>query len=471
MKSRLGWAVLCVVTSVLTTGCDSECSSAADCVEDDRPAPEGQEFACVDNGCVLRDIDEPEPETDAGQDVDAGEDADAGEDPDAGEETGTLTKGEVCTRGSECVPGLFCEAGSDAGTESTCQALWIAYTVGANGAARASAARWDDPTSHMTLGADAVSRWPRFDPNGDSVAYQRGDTAPELVRINRPFSAAEETVLIDAADAGTDAFVHLEWANGPDLLWTRETMGSLSGIMRVSPAGGVPEEVNDTGVFPTWQGSSIVFSSAAQGLLISDGTNATPIAGGEDGIEPQTNESNELVAYRRTTGTETIGGVVTELDELWTLPSSGGTPTQVAAVSSTDMTTHTESSFIASHTWSPNGVLLAYVRAWYSVNATTGVALLCGSAGNVECTRAANEIMIASAVATPGTESQLVDNATLPSFSPDGRYVSYVQGGRLYVQEIDPMSGAAVGQAIAHTTGGVETNQGDDSRPRWQPKP
>lgn len=504
LKSRFGWAVLCASVLLLTTGCEPECESAAECVANNRAAPEGKLFACVSNRCQLQDVAGPTDPTDPGDDDDAGEDPDGGE-LDAGEPV-IVGEGEVCTSNANCAPGFFCEgvpaasgfdggesdagdsdagdsdAGeldggdSDAGSSepSTCQALWITYTVGSGTSARASAARWNQTSSNVSLSGTTESRSPRFGPQGDAIIYERRSVTggPELIRQDLPLDTASgPSVLLDGTISGTESFAHLEWARGENILWTEQSMSSVSGVMSLPPTGGVPSEISATGGFPTWLGESIVFSSATEGLLVSDGGTPMSLPGGVDGVEPQTNATDTLIAFRKSTGRETIGGVVTELDQLLLLPLAGGGPKLAADTTSSDEENFSIRSYVASHTWSPNGRMLAFVRAYYSHS--DGVAKLCGQANELCSTRAANVTVLLpiDPMGTPGTEVVFKSNATLPSFSPDGAFVSYVQGGQLRVQQIEPLTGATVGSVVSHTSSGIATNEGDDSRPRWQPKP
>jgi hypothetical protein len=92
-------------------------------------------------------------------------------------------------------------------------------------------------------------------------------------------------------------------------------------------------------------------------------------------------------------------------------------------------------------------------------------------------TQAPNDVIVlavdpATGLAT-GAETVLATNATLPSFSPDGEYVAFVRGGALVVQKVDPVTGAADGAPVTHPAPSptIATGLGDDSRPRWQPRP
>ena len=492
MTRRVMWGALFGALAMMATGCGDECVDQFDCRDKGTP-PEGQSYVCnADNKCELRSVT-PVPEEDAGTEVDAGTpdagqpdagqpDAglpDAGPEVDAGTDAGTdagmnVAKGGACTATTDCMGGLRCEA-------ATCQALYVGVTgTSSDGGTHALVARFD--TVGMTeLGEDAGSAYPRFGRDGTQVAFVQGEVTAgtaELALRPVPVVAGAPTVLTTGTAAATPRFRYVEWEPGNVIAWVR---GS-SGISTIAPTGGTPVTATQNGTFPDFgpNGVDYAYSAAGSGVLVStNGAAPAPLAGSPTSAEqPHYNRvtSQLLFLANPENQTVTFGTDVTQVLKLYSLPvTGGGTPQTLAPTTSEPVTGGSIDSFIANPNWAPDGSWVAYVRAYYQLVGTAGV--LCGNAAATLCgTRPGNVLFLqrvnTTTGAAEGTPVSFAESATLPSFSPDGRYLAYVQGGELKVQQINPATGAVVGPAIVHpkTVYTVLTSEGDDHRPRWQPR-
>ncbi len=486
MIKRIVISVLCGALGVLLTGCGDECSSPADCTNDKGPPGEGKVWVCESKKCVQRDADEPDPEpkpdggmTDGGTGVvDGGPNTgmdggmDAGMRPDAG----SVAKGGACASSMECMAGLRCEG-------ATCQSLHLALTAAStDGGTRAVAMRYDEPDAGPFDLSETTghNRYPRWNAAGTAVAFVEGQEggASQLVTRNFPLATGQVSILTDVGSAGTEDFLHMEWEPSGAIVWTRKSGTSISGVSSIAAGGGPAATVTQNGGFPSWSmgGTSLAYNTAAEGLLTvpATGGTPTPVAGGAGGEQPLHNAANNLLLYLKANGSDPAIG---SLYELFTIPASGGTGNLIAARTTEAVGGGDVESFVAQHTWSPDGTWVAYVRVYYSnPTAPNTSSALCGTVAATACpTRDANVIFLRKinpqTGAADGTEVQLVSGAALPSFSPEGRFVAYVKGRRLWVQQIDPANGSAVGTAVLHAKGtDVQTGRGDDSRPRWQPR-
>jgi hypothetical protein len=311
------------------------------------------------------------------------------------------------------------------------------------------------------------------------VAFVEGpEGTAQLVTRAFPLATGQITALTDSAAAGTEDFQHMEWEPSGTIVWTRKSGASVSGLSSVAGGGGTVATVTQNGGFPSWSmdGSSLAYNTTADGLVTvaATGGTPTPVTGGAGGEQPIHNPANNLLLYLKANGTDADIGA---LHELFTIPASGGTGNLIAAKTSQSGGGGSVETFIAQHTWSPDGTWAAYVRVYFfNPNAPASPSVLCGTTMASGClTQDANVIFLRKinpqTGAGDGAEIQLVSGAGLPSFSPDGRFVAYVKGRRLWVQQINPATGAAVGSAITHAVGtDIQTSKGDDSRPRWQPR-
>ena len=495
MTKRAVLGALFGALTMLATGCGDECVDQFDC-RDKGVAPTGQQWTCnADNKCELQNLPvEPEPdagtEVDAGTQVDAGIDAgtDAGTEVDAGTDAGTETdagtdagmnvgKGGACSATPDCMAGLRCEA-------FTCQSLLIAVT--ANGAAlsdggtgtAALVTPFDVPSPTSLSDAGVASAYPRFGPGGTQVAFVQGDVtgaAGELSVRPVPVTDAAATVL---TTGGSARIRYMEWEPGDLIAWVR---GS-TGISTIAGTGGTVTSVTNSGTFPDWaaNGTDLAYSAAGNGIYVSTGgAPPAPLAGSPtSGEQPHFNRVTSQLLFLANPENETVtfGTDVTPVLKLYSLPlTGGGTPAVLAAKTSTAVTGGTVDSYIANPNWAPDGSWVAYVRAYYQN--VGGAAVLCGNVGATLCGSQAGNVIFLQRVntttgAAEGDPVQLAENATLPSFSPDGRLVAFIKSGELNVQPIDPATGQASGTAIVHTKGTytVLTNEGDDHRPRWQPR-
>ncbi|MBJ6765339.1 PD40 domain-containing protein [Myxococcaceae bacterium JPH2] len=493
MTRRVVVGALCGALWVVAVGCDSkECRDEFDC-RDKGAAPTGQTWACnLDNHkCELRNLPAP-AQYDAGTNPgDAGE-TDAGEDsgtPDAGApDSGTpdagpvsdggmtVGKGGACGASDDCKPGLRCE-----GTPSTCQALYLAVTVssGGGGQTHAVAVRSDDAQAtvvELSESSSEPSRYPRWSKSGASVAFAQGSEGVSSVKlmtrtVSPALGASKEVT--DGTTAGTSDFVYMEWEPSRYIGWSQKSGNTISGIKLLPPDGGAPVSASPNGVLLSWapNGVDYAYSTGADGIVASSiGGAAAPVSGGTGGTEPYYNRTNTELLFLKAKATSPA----LFNEELYSLPATGGTATLIAAMGSDAVTGGSVDSFIAYPTWSPDGTWAAYVRAYFA-NPTGGSPLLCGNAGATLCgTREANIIFVRrldASGAPVGDEKALVPGGTLPAFSPDGRFLAYVAGGKLYVQQLNPADASPVGAAVVHAQPtGIQTAKGDDHRPRWQPR-
>jgi Tol biopolymer transport system component len=510
MTKRVVLGALVGALMVVSTGCSEECADQFDCTREKGTPGQGKQWACVDNKCVTRDVTTPpEEETDAGTQMDAGTQTDAGTQMDAGTQTdagtevdaGTMTlqEGEACTNTTSCMAGLYCDG---SGGSKTCQPLHIAVTRKLTGAntTEAVVVRYKTPGSNPATGTSDVtklsegtgqSRSPRWNKDGTAVAFvdASGNTVT-LVTRNIPLVAAQKNELTTATAAGTSDFRYMEWAPSASIAWATQTGASVSGISTIPGAGGNVQTVTTAGVFPSWSadGSSLAYSSGGVGLLTraTGASSSTPVTGAPmQSEQPLHNAANNILLYLSVDTskpaaeqTEQFGTDAVPLSQLYTIAASGGTPELIAATTEVDATNAAGPvrTYIANHTWSPGGTHVAYVRVFYVKTAAGGV--ICS--GTADCGGRQGNVIYVRGIGTDGKptggELLLANEATLPSFSPDGRFIAYSSGGRLRVQRINPEAtdeaSLKVGDAIIHTWTGstVSTGGGDDDRPRWQPR-
>jgi Tol biopolymer transport system component len=492
---RARMSLLCSALLVALTGCGGdECKDAADCTEDKGSPAEGKRWVCESKKCVERDETNPGPGPGDGGPGDAGT-PDGGGGPgdggtgDAGLPDGgggpadagmTVGKGGACTASMECMAGLRCEGTAGA---QTCQSLHVAVTsAGTAVTTQVTAVRHDEATAPVVL-SEAVaepSRYPRWSANGSAVAFVEGPEGvgtSRLVSRTLPLTAGQTTLLTDGTAAGTEDFPQLEWWPSTSLVWTKKAGASTSGLWTVPAAGGTATSLTGNGVFPSWarNGTSLVYSTRSDGVLTLSAAGVQPVvvAGGTGGEQPFHNQANDWVLYAKENGSDAVLG---PLYEIFTLAPTGGTVNPIANKTSEATSGGSVDSFIANQTWAPDGTWVAYVRTYFSKPAGGGASALCGSTGASQCPgRDANVIFLQKVNPETGVADgaavQFVTGGTLPSFSPDGRFIAYVRARRLQVQQINPADGTAVGAVVTHSLGSdVQTNRGDDNRPRWQPR-
>ncbi|ABF88944.1 hypothetical protein MXAN_1981 [Myxococcus xanthus DK 1622] len=497
MTKRVVISALCGVLLVLSTGCGDECVDVFDCRSDKGPPPAGKDWTCRSGNCELRDVQRP-PEGDAGTEEDAGTEGDAGTEQDAGTEEdagtdagtadgggvvviGTGAKGDACTSSADCAAGLRCEGTTEA---MTCQALHVAFTaMDDTDEMAAVVTRFDAPEPTRLSDAEENSLYPRWNPAGNRIAFVQGATetgtstgnlAGELVARDVPLVAGAPTMLANGTTGSTEGFLYLEWEPGDSLLYVRRAGDSISGISRVPAEGGTVEQVTALGSSPAWRnGNTFAFSTATVGISTATvGGAPTPLAiAGTTAEQPHYNRVNDQLLFLRPDDTRPVGLNAA----LYIVPVRGAAVQTIAEFTTAAVEGGSVDSYIANPTWAPDGSWVAYVRAYF-FNPTTGEPELCG-AGDSPCAGDPGNIIflrrINPADGTPvGDEVSFAEGATLPSFSPDGHYVAYIQTGQLYVQQIDPAAGAKVGDPIVHPLGGytLQTSRGDDHRPRWQPR-
>lgn len=479
---------------VVSTGCNPECTDQFDCTSNKGAPPSGQEWTCTANKCVATNI-APPPSTDAGTgtDTDAGTDAGTGTGTtDAGTDAGTvpdmsIAEGGACTTTASCMAGLYCD-----GTQK-CAPLQLVYTVtdsATSGSQSAVISPYKPATGStaptaLSEASGIKSRFPRWSKDGKTVAFVADDnTNVTLVTRAVPLAAGNSSTLYTAA-AGTTDLRYSEWEPGPSILWSPKTASSTSGILSIAP-GGTLTTYETAGVFPSWSGDGthFAYSVNTHGLNVrSVNTGSENTVTGVSSLsaeQPLYNKVNDVVLYLDAkNNSESFGGSTTPLTELYTPLVAPATDATVIAAATKGSGDPAIDSYIFNHTWSPLGTHVAYVRVYYS-KASSGTATLCndgspcgGQVGNVVFVRRVNTDGTPS-----GDEMLLANEATLPSFSPDGQFIAYLSGGKLFVQQIDPAATTAAtlkkGSAIQHTwsstTTRVESSFGDDDRPRWQPR-
>ncbi|MCY1016007.1 TolB family protein [Pyxidicoccus sp. MSG2] len=506
MTRRVVVSAVCCALWVLTTGCGDECTDAFDCRADNGPPDEGQQWTCnSDNECEQRPLEQPSGEdagtgqedagvyldagTDAGTDVDAG--TDAGTDVDAGTDAGSMSvpKGEACVSSADCLPGLRCE-----GTPSLCQAMHLAVTatMDADGGYAALVMRYDTPGMVPLTDADTSSRYPRWGRGGSRIAFAQdavetgknsGNIAGELVVRDIPLVANQATVLADGGTGNTESFRYMEWEPGTAILYVRRTGSSTSGISAVATSDGAVKSATEAGTFPDWasDGTTFAFSTATLGLSTSTLSGSpSPIANsGATAEQPLYNRVNDQLLFLRTDAAKPEGFDTS----LFVVPVSSGTVQTIADFTTEPVTEPAPGgsvdSYVANPAWAPDGSLVAYVRAYFSNRTGSSAPELCGNPSATLCPNRPGNIIFVRRINTQNgsgaaAEASFVEGGTLPSFSPDGRFLAYVKGGQLYVQQIDPATGlpAQGVDAIVHPKGGytLQTGAGDDHRPRWQPR-
>ncbi|HZI13168.1 MAG TPA: hypothetical protein VE153_22495 [Myxococcus sp.] len=504
MTKRVVISAMCCALWVLSTGCGDECQDASDCRNDNGQPAEGQQWACNEGTCTQRPVEQPEQDagtdagtTDAGTDagVDAGTDAgvDAGTDAgvdagtDAGADAGSMTvaEGGACISSGDCQPGLRCEGTPD----KTCRELHVAVTgqVARQGGPRpikALVVRHDTPAYTELTAANTDSRYPRWNRDGSAVAFVQGAvdtqaerTAGELVVRTLPLATGTSTVVADGGTGNTESFRFMEWEPGPQILYVRRNGASTSGISVVPTDGGTVAQFSQSGTFPDWSadGTTFAYSIATQGLLTASvGGAPTPLANsGETAEQPHFNRANNQLLFLRQDASRPADFNTS----LFVIPITGGTVQPIADFTTEAVTGGSIDSYIANPNWAPDGSWVAYVRAYYS-RPTAGSPVLCGSAEATLCpTRPGNVIFLQRINAPDGSASgepiEFVSGGTLPSFSPDAHHLAYIQGGALRVWRLDPATGNKVGtdpRIHPATDFTLLTGEGDDHRPRWQPK-
>ncbi|WP_434381803.1 TolB family protein [Melittangium boletus] len=478
--------------AMVATGCSKECETAADC-SDKGSAGAGKQWTCSANACVASDVTTPPTETpdagtgtpDAGTGTPDAGSGDAGTPPPAGDMT--IAEDGDCSTTASCMAGLYCEAQKckplhlvvtervGSGGSTTDRAVVVYYKTPGAGTAT-------PPAAATTLSQDTsgTSRFPRWNREGTAVAFENTGTDSTVALWSRPvpFGTASQTQLTTAAAAGTSEFRYMEWAPSKNIAWAKTAGGSTTGISYIEGTGGTVQAATANGVFPSWagDGNSFAYSANGQGLKnrsFTTGADA-PIAGPSTSAEqPMHNQKNDVLIYLDAKGnTENIGGT-TYLTGLYAI-APGGTEKDIALARTESTEAGGEvKSFIANHTFSPTGTHLAYVRVYY-YKPTVGSVVLCngsncgGRQGNVVFVHTIDEAGV------PGSEINFANEATLPSFSPDGYFLAYVSGSRLQVQKLNPAGTDAAtlkdGAPLSHTWGTLQTNRGDDHRPRWQPR-
>ena len=497
MTMRVVLGALVSALMVVAVGCNPECVDQYDCANHKGNAPSGQQWTCTNNTCMATDIT-PTPGTDAGTKPDAGTPTDAGTPPDAGMPTdaGTapdmsIAEGGACSTTASCMAGLYCDAAKACSplqvvvTNSTPAQTAVVVPYKAPGTPSAPAGT-TSPTSLSETSGGKV-RFPRWNKDGTAVAFVEEDSSGNVTLVSRgvPLVTGQKDTLTTGSAASTTDFRYMEWEPGPAILWTTKTATSTSGISSIAP-GGTLQTYTMAGVFPSWSGdgSSFAYSLNSMGLKVR--SVSTGKEGAVDGVtsstaeQPLFNKTNGVVLYLDAKGaTESFGGSATPLTALYTPLVAPATDATLIADVTTATGSSTIYSYIFNHTWSPLGTHVAYVRVYYTKDPTTGTATLCndgspcaGQVGNVVFVRRLNTDGTPS-----GDEMQLASEATLPSFSPDGQFIAYLSGGKLFVQQIDPAATDAgslkKGTAIKHDWGTgtkVESSFGDDDRPRWQPR-
>jgi hypothetical protein len=504
MTKRVVISALFCALAVLSTGCGDECQDAFDCRNDNGQPGEGQRWVCNAGTCEQRPVDQPAEEdagTDAGTTEDAGVDAgidagtdagvDAGTDAgvDAGVDAGSMSvaKDGTCISSGDCQPGLRCE-----GSPLTCQAMHLAVTgQGVRGARtiKALVMRHDEAGETELTAATTDSRYPRWNRDGTAVAYAQGvgaTTAGELIVRTLPVDTGTTTVVADGGTGNTESFRYMEWEPGQQIIYVRQSGSSRSGISVVAPNGGTVTQATANGTFPDWSadGTSFAYSAATLGLFTSTvGGTATPIANsGGSAEQPHFNRANNQLLHLANPDNRSVtftgDTFATPLHRLHIIPvTGGGQPQLIADYRSETVTGGTIDSYIANPNWAPDGSWVAYVRVYFS-NPTAGTPALCGTAAATLCPTAPRNVIYLRRIdpatgAGVGEESRFVEEATLPSFSPDAHHVAYIQSGALRVWRINPVTGDKVGtDPFSHPTTDftVLTGDGDDHRPRWQPK-
>jgi hypothetical protein len=331
-----------------------------------------------------------------------------------------------------------------------------------------------------------ASRFPRWNPDGTAVALveEESDGGVALLSRNIPPTTGQSTPLTTATAASTEDFRHLEWAPVSRVSWVkRTTAGGNSGISAIPGAGGAIEELSTNGGFPTWRDEqNFAYSAKGVGLLTRTlGSAPQTLSGTSTGEQPKYNRANPFLLYLAATESDTfVGGEMQPLYELFTLSATGtpATSNSIALRSTpTPVTGGEVKSFITAHTWAPDGTYVTYVRAYYyDPTLADAPAIICGNTG-AECGAQATGPNVYLQRINPETgvavgEPILVAaNGTLPSVSPDGRFIAYIQGQRLYMKSLNPTDWSLGDPVVlTPTTMQVRTGLGDDHRPRWQPR-
>ncbi|OJH40794.1 hypothetical protein BON30_07585 [Cystobacter ferrugineus] len=485
---------------LVVTGCPSEeCIDQFDCNNSQGSPGTGKTWACVENRCVARDVNtEPPPTGDAGTNPT----------PDAGTETDAGTPGEMtideggdCATTASCMAGLYCNP-----ADSKCAPLHIAVTVGPTTGSTPTYAvvvPYNKTVSATRLSEDAATtnKFPRWNQDGSAVAFVDIDTNNNVSLVSRalPLETSQLNTLVTGAAANTKDFSYMEWAPSNTIAWSRTFLDpttnrdSTTGIWAYTPPDGPAAVVTSSGVFPSWasDGASFVYSANGLGLqnrvLTDASSGSVPGPTNTTAEQPLHNKTNGVLLYLDAKGNVEAGLGDQPLTSLYTVnttPTAPSVPTEneiaLARDEGAPSATGQLKSYIANHTWAPAGTHVAYVRVFY-FQPLVGDPYLCsgsncgGQQGNVVYVR-----RIDPATGTPsGDELKFADEATLPSFSPDGQFLAYVSGAQLKVQKIDPNATTAetikvAGAFSSHDWSAenrrVLSNRGDDHRPRWQPR-
>jgi len=460
MSRRLLVSALAVATAALWGACKQECVTTADC------QALRSDLVCEQNHCY---VGQPEPDGGDG-DEDGGLDGGDGG-ADAGPGAGSLLPGDACPPGSSnlCQGPFRCWPAGDGGGE--CREIWLALTTTTDpggtlaGGTEATLVPFDGGAELLYSMIDDT-RWPRWSPLGDAVAYV--SAAPDGGRpgIRRGDLGGGSTPVIDADDAGTPDFPGLEWEPGPALVWANPDAG-------IEGFGASLLTLAASGAEPAWlpDGSGLVYSTDAGVERVALG-GASPAPVTDGGRSPFVSRDGAAIAFQRSAN---LGDVnVAALgwdDEVWTAPLAGGAEHRIAsaALPSGSGPGALPGYAAANPSWSPDGTWIAYEKINFRYQG--GRPQACSVA---QCGVGPQQVVLQklNADGTANGAPIALADGQLPAFSPDGTMVAYIAADALWVQQIDPATGAALGTATSRAFAGrhLMTAGGDDARPRWQPK-
>lgn len=381
--------------------------------------------------------------------------------------------------------GLRCEGATGS---KTCQPLHLAVTASVNSGAgpiEAVAVRAEAGAAPFELSeAAGASRFPRWSKDGTAVAFVQEETAGSPVLVSRtiPLATGQKTELTTGTAAATEDFRHMEWEPSSRVAWTKKAGTSVTGISVLAPPSTTVETASPNGGFPSWKDDQSLFYSAAGSGVLAVTLGGTPadVGGSSGGEQPRYNRVTDFLLYLASTGTTNFADGSQSLYRLLTLPAAGAASSnEIATVSAPTAVTGGEvKSFITAHDWAPDGTYVTYVRAYYfDPEGDVAPSIICGNVGAEACGTQAGPNVYLQRIDTAtgqvsGAPLLVAENATLPSVSPDGRYVAYIQGQRLYVRGInaDGTLSSAAPTVLTPTTLKVQTGLGNDHRPRWQPR-